>query len=423
MIVINLQALFEIVMLLCVSFGIRQQNIQVTGKMIAVIFVDLVVIGLANLQYVDAIFVNIIYVVLFLYCKIQFKEPAGRTCCYLAITMLICSIWQLVAYYPVTFILNPVGLNRLTGTIVNLAGIFGVSFLKKKETSSTKDGWVFLKEHKYMLILGFFSLAMVCLTIGFKDDLHFSEIESLAIILFCLTLSLTIWQLNKRLQEIKYKEREIEILKKYNSSYSELIDTIRERQHDFHNDLNAMLGIAYSTEKQDEIIKKQQEFCNCIIENNKHSKLLNNINPIITGMLFVKVLQGEKKGCVIDYRVSSQQMNLKMSMMDVIELIGILFDNAIEEEQKYEDKKRRIYFELKDGENGEYFLIRNRIEKNFRIEEISQMFVKGKSEKGDGRGIGLYKVKRIVHKYNLDFSIDQVEHMGELYISFRIALI
>ena len=137
----------------------------------------------------------------------------------------------------------------------------------------------------------------------------------------------------------------------------------------------------------------------------------------------MKVLQGEKKGCVIDYRVSSQQMNLKMNMMDVIELIGILFDNAIEEEQKYEDKKRRIYFELKDGENGEYFLIRNRIEKNFRIEEISQMFVKGKSEKGDGRGIGLYKVKRIVHKYNLDFSIDQVEHMGELYISFRIALI
>ena len=116
-------------------------------------------------------------------------------------------------------------------------------------------------------------------------------------------------------------------------------------------------------------------------------------------------------------------MDLKMNMMDVIELIGILFDNAIEEEQKYEDKKRHIYFELADGENGEYFLIKNRIEKNLKIEEISHMFDKGRSEKGEGRGIGLHKASVIVKKYGLDFWVEQTEYMNDSYISFKIALI
>ncbi len=425
MIMINLQALFEMLMLLCVSFRIRQQKIQVTGKMIVVILVDLSILGLANLQCIDAIVVNVIYIILFLYCKAQFKERIGSTLYHLTITILLCSIWQLIIYYPVSFILNPMRLSRLTGTMVNLAGIYGSLFLKKGGTYFQKDNLVlvFMKERKGKLILAFMLLAILCLTIGFKDDFHFSNIESLAIILFSLSLSLTIWQWNKRLQEIKYKEKEIEIIKKYNSSYSELIDAIRERQHDFHNDLNAMLGIAYSAEDRDEIVRKQQELCGCIIENNKHSKLLSNKNPIVTGMLFVKILQGEKKGCVVNYRVSGQQMDLKMNMMDVIELIGILFDNAIEEEQKYEDKKRHIYFELADGENGEYFLIKNRIEKNLKIEEISHMFDKGRSEKGEGRGIGLHKASVIVKKYGLDFWVEQTEYMNDSYISFKIALI
>ena len=105
-----------------------------------------------------------------------------------------------------------------------------------------------------------------------------------------------------------------------------------------------------------------------------------------------------------------------------VELIGILFDNAIEEEQKYESNKRYIYFELLDRENGEYFLIRNRIEQNLSIEKISRMFDKGKSDKGEGRGIGLYKVNRIIKKYELDFGVEQTEYMNDSYISFKITL-
>lgn len=422
MVLINFQALFEILMILCISFRLRQQGIRLTRKIVIMIFGDLVVINLVNIQYLDEIYVNAIYVMLLVFLRFQFDEKFSSTCYYFAITLLICGIWQLAAYYPFACIMNAIGYDNSTGTVVNCAGVLATFCFKKWGIIFKKENLTFLKENKGVLVLGVFTTGLLFLTIGFKEDLYFNDIESLAILLFCISLSVTIWQWNSRLQVIKYREKEIELLKNYNTAYSQLVDAVRMKQHDFHNDLNAMLGIAYSAENRDEILKRQQELCDCIIENGKHSKLLNNMNPIITGMLFVKVLQGEKQGCIIDYRVSCQQMDLKMNMMDVVELIGILFDNAIEEEQKYESNKRYIYFELLDRENGEYFLIRNRIEQNLSIEKISRMFDKGKSDKGEGRGIGLYKVNRIIKKYELDFGVEQTEYMNDSYISFKITL-
>ena len=51
------------------------------------------------------------------------------------------------------------------------------------------------------------------------------------------------------------------------------------------------------------------------------------------------------------------------------------------------------------------------------------MFDKGRSEKGEGRGIGLHKASVIVKKYGLDFWVEQTEYMNDSYISFKIALI
>lgn len=419
----DIQSVLEIAMILCVSFRVRQRKICITGKMVAVIFADVAIIYLVNTEKVEIIYVNVIYIVLFLFCLFQFRERIVRTSCYLAITLLICGIWQLIAYYPLFFVLSFVGLSELIGVVINATGFLCAYLFINLGEFFKKEKLIILKDYKGIFALGFFTIGVLFLALGFKKDFYFSDIESIAILLFCAALSVTIWQWNKRLQEIKNREQEIEILKSYNSAYSQLIDTIKIKQHDFHNDLNAMIGIAYSSENRDNILKKQQELCDCIVQNNKHSKLLNTGEPIIAGMLFVKVSQAEKKGCKVEYTVRSNPINTEMDMIDVIELIGILFDNAIEEVQKYDEIDRGIYFELVGRTNGFYFNIRNRIDRVLKIEEISCMFMKGVSEKGDGRGNGLFKVKRIVDKYKLNFSVEQFENAGEKYISFKMMLI
>ena len=94
--------------------------------------------------------------------------------------------------------------------------------------------------------------------------------------------------------------------------------------------------------------------------------------------------------------MNSEIDKIPIKIYELCEILGILFDNAIEAADKSGQKSVRVRIE-KDGKDAVSFSIENSFEGNVDIERI---FEKGYTTSGDGsRGIGLWMVRNTVNKY------------------------
>ena len=92
-----------------------------------------------------------------------------------------------------------------------------------------------------------------------------------------------------------------------------------------------------------------------------------------------------------------------MATYELIEVIGILLDNAVEYEIEHK-KGKEIYFRLTDYGDKLNIVCRNKVD-DISLDKINDFFKKGYSTKGENRGLGLYNVKKTL------------EGNGEIYVS------
>lgn len=90
-----------------------------------------------------------------------------------------------------------------------------------------------------------------------------------------------------------------------------------------------------------------------IQEDNQYNKLLSTGNPVIIGFLYGKFLQADKRGIAVIYKVKVENLEGKMPIHKLVEIIGNLFDNAMEaiEEQGVEPKIYLDFIETSDKIN------------------------------------------------------------------------
>ena len=79
-----------------------------------------------------------------------------------------------------------------------------------------------------------------------------------------------------------------------------------------------------------------------------------------------------------------------------------------------------MYIEAK-YENGIIVRVANPHRK-MKNQEIQQMFEDGYSTKGEGRGIGLYHVRKLVQKYKIDLAVENQNQGEQNYICFSIIM-
>jgi two-component system sensor histidine kinase AgrC len=94
-------------------------------------------------------------------------------------------------------------------------------------------------------------------------------------------------------------------------------------------------------------------------------------------------------------------------MFDLIRILGIAMDNAIEASTELGSKSRIDIMVFKNQSNGIEFEIKNLVKnENIRINEIQRS---GVTSKVDHLGVGLANVKEIISKYSnmsLDLKIE-----------------
>ena len=212
------------------------------------------------------------------------------------------------------------------------------------------------------------------------------------------------------LQLLLSKQRAIEIENKQLQEYTCYLvkneDKLRRFKHDYQNLLD---GLKISAQEDD-----VQAVINQLVEysashfNQKALRKYKGVNHIHDKNLKSTAIAKLTKlyDLKIDYSFGCDkdiyQIPRSVDVLDLIRIIGITFDNAIEESQKLINKNKQKNSARVDAmyyqEDGDFeFEIRNRIvDRNIDTNNIQK---KNYSTKNGHMGLGLSNVQKIVHKY------------------------
>ena len=109
----------------------------------------------------------------------------------------------------------------------------------------------------------------------------------------------------------------------------------------------------------------------------------------------MKLLEAQSKGIETSVEIEEEIYDFQIELLDFIKILSILCDNAIEGCLTAEAPKIAIAL---IREERMLILV---VENSTKAEklELSPIFEKGYSSKGEGRGLGLYNVHTILEKY------------------------
>ena len=195
-------------------------------------------------------------------------------------------------------------------------------------------------------------------------------------------------------QALRYRDME-----RYSRHIEELYKEVRSFRHDYSNLLTSLrLGIEEEDMEQikevyDSVLKDSSEK----LHDNKYDlgRLVNIRDKALKSLLAGKFLKARDKKIIFNVEVPEEIQVEGMSLLDFLTIVSILCDNAIEASVEASQPHVSIAF-LKSGAQ-ETFIIENSIKEEGI--DISEIFSFGVSSKGEGRGVGLYTVMKIVESY------------------------
>ncbi|AKA69279.1 sensor histidine kinase-like protein [Clostridium scatologenes] len=307
-------------------------------------------------------------------------------------------------------------ISTLVSYIYTIVMIFLIKKYSKLNNYNIKD--IFKNSFLYYSIISLFSFALIIdrftaytISIIAFNKIIFNALlilnEVTIVIFFGITLAFI--YLSKRHEEILFRQLELEKLTEYTNNIEVLNEDIRAFKHDFVNILSCIRGYLDT----DNFGGLKSFFLDKILplnnNLNKHSlrlNLLSNIKtPEIKGLISSKVLKAKSEGIDIFIDISDPIEDIKMDTIDLCRILGILLDNAIEAAVLCTNpilklgiikKQRSISFIVINSFEGE-------------TPKIHEIYVRGFSTKGTGRGIGLANLKSILSNYYntiLDTSIE-----------------
>ena len=204
-------------------------------------------------------------------------------------------------------------------------------------------------------------------------------------------------QLDKELR--RSKELQLKSLAEYSKHVESLYREIRSFRHDY---TNILVSLSQSIKNNDLPIIKQ--IYESILEDSDKkfydakynmANLANVKDEALKSILFAKLGQARHAGIEVAIEIVEPIGLPNMELLDLITLLSIFLDNAIEASLEAEHPSF-LFAYFKEG--GQAILIIDNAMEKEKIDTKS-IFKYGQSSKGEERGIGLANVKEILGKY------------------------
>lgn len=378
----------------------------------------LIVFDYLNILRVSGAISLLIYALIYVFDKIKFKK--NYVCAGIDILLLIIIIpaLQFICILLATVLVpEEETIRTLLGNIFVL--LICVYILPKCKIERIQRN--ISKKWKYARVLIAFVLpVMIALLL---QDMFFQGIY-IGTFIFAIPVSLVLLVMLARWSGAENKVENIQVELQTNKSmqkkYDELLEQVRVRQHEFKNHLAAVFSAHYTYHTYEKLVNAQAEYCNMLQQENKYNNLVLIENNILAGFLCGKFQEIEEDGIVIDYCIKASLKELRIPEYRLIEVIGILLDNAVDAVTE-DTNEKIIVFSIMETVDKYQFLIRNTYH-YVSYEEIEEWFQLHTSTKGQNHGIGLYHVKMICNEWNSNVGCRNITVNGENWIEFTLEI-
>lgn len=208
-------------------------------------------------------------------------------------------------------------------------------------------------------------------------------------------------------QEAKELERRHHQLEEYTSYLEKSEDDLRAFRHDYKNILNSLKVSAQEGNVQ-EVVQKLDKYTETTLNSAALLKY-RDVNHIhiksIKSIIISKLTELYNLDIPYNFECRNNIHNLPdhINELDLVRIIGITFDNAVEESKALIGEKHNIrsaevqIMVYSDGPREFEYEIRNRIQ-NKKI-STSQIQQRGFTTKKNHKGLGLANIKEIENKY------------------------
>ncbi len=409
-----MEILATIVCLHCI-YGIRfRLNIKTMGLILGI----MVVLESVNYFQLSGTWSFLGYLFLCIYCKYEFKSSNINV----VISFVLCMIVLTVIQFVYMFLANVIGVYEMgirnvvcnSLTLLSFIVFSPVAWLNKLQQSMCKKKIVFM-----LILLGFMGSVAIIILLQGKTFYAVQMQYFIFVIPAIIFLLYVILKWYKAQTEVEKLEKEIRLNEKTTSGYEDLLIKVRLRQHEFKNHIAAIFSAHYTHKTYESLVLAQEEYCKKLMDENKYNSLLVLGNNILVGYLYEKFQEAEADLIDINYKVTTSIEQCQVPLYNIIEMLGILLDNATEA-LKNSDKKI-ISFEVCEVERGYLFTIKNPFQ-YVSYDKILEWFRLDVSEKGENRGLGLYHLKCLCEKWECDVGCrnEEIEHINWIVFTLKI---
>ena len=200
-----------------------------------------------------------------------------------------------------------------------------------------------------------------------------------------------------------------------------LVDSMRANNHDFTNKLHVILGLI-----QMEMYDKATEYIEniTIVQRETISRIISAVDePAVAALLIGKIARASELNIkfVLHEGTVFAKNDYPIPVASLITIIGNIIDNAFEamnEANSDLDVQKEFLFGIY-SKNGALLITANDMGVGIKKEDIAKVFLNGYSTKGDGRGTGLYHVKKIIENLGGAINIESEYGTGtSITVSF-----
>lgn len=247
-----------------------------------------------------------------------------------------------------------------------------------------------------------------------ESDLRYYLLSFLvALLLLCINGAIIYTSLR-----MNHQKQQLEMYQEYLPIIEQLIDHTRETQHAHNNCIQAIRMLPATCKDYDSLCHELTDYTDYLIAQNTPISLLKINLKMTAGFLYSKMLSAEEFHKKLDIKIENYNLKTDTPEYDLITMLGILIDNAIEA-----TSENGISYAVLDSKNNKLLFQIKNVGPKLTPDFCAKIFQKGYTTKNNQKkshGIGLYQLKHMVDSYHGEIALYNENESDTTYLCFEL---